>query len=177
MQQHCGRLQTQVPTCRQARGRIPLSNGSCLPKERICSAGATLALVSGGSFPLASMVRWSQGKTLGFVSAGRGLTIHSSRTRFAGRLNSGVRPRMKIIVDRISLAVLIFSAAALAWVLFRAPEMQSSWVRLLMHSIFSASFAYTAYGTAKPPFSRVFSLIGFWLSVLAFAISSAMLFV
>ena len=28
-----------------------------------------------------------------FISAGRsGLTIHSSRTRFAGRLNSGVRP-------------------------------------------------------------------------------------
>ena len=44
---------------------------------------------------------------------GRGLTIHSSRTRFAGRLNSGVRPHME---HARSIAVLsaCHSAAAAA---------------------------------------------------------------
>jgi hypothetical protein len=66
-------------------------------------------------------------------SPGCSLTIHSSRTRFAGRLNLGVRPFMsppqKRFPARLLIAALVFlcTIQALYWPLLMKPGTELGW--------------------------------------------------
>ena len=79
---------------------------------------------------------------------------------------------MQIIVDRISYVVILLAAAALIWIFLPGhnSSSHSSLVGVILFSINSAMFARSLYGTKPFPFSREFSIVGFWLSVLALEI-------